>query len=75
MCRLGFGYAVMTCSVVLVWLEFRKRNRIVLVEESLISSRLSSEEEDCDGDSTGCGWRFRDVVFGSPTIHRVRLIV
>ena len=75
MCRLGFGYAVMSCSVVFVWLECRKRNRIVSVEESLISSGSSSEEEDCDGDSTGRGWRFHDVVFGSPTIHRLRLIV
>ncbi|GJV14710.1 E3 ubiquitin protein ligase RIE1-like protein [Tanacetum coccineum] len=54
-----FGYVVQCfVHVVLLWLEFRKRNRIVSIEESLISSGSSSEE--VDGDSTG-----------SPTRHRL----
>ncbi|PWA80658.1 hypothetical protein CTI12_AA193390 [Artemisia annua] len=66
------GYVVQCCvHVVLVWLEFRKRNRMISIEESLISSGSSSEEVDFDVDSTGRGFRFRDFVFGSPTIHRL----
>ncbi|GJZ41735.1 hypothetical protein Tco_0588621 [Tanacetum coccineum] len=65
-----FGYVVQCfVHVVLLWLEFRKRNRIVSIEESLISSGSSSEE--VDGDGTGRGFRFRDVVFGSPTRHSI----